>query len=185
MRNLKALLALLGLSALALACNPFKDPVQPSVIVTQTVTQTQNAPPPPAPSPSASPGAQQGEGPIVAIKVSFFAGSPGSGDKTMTVGEKGSITATPLNAQGIDPCEGVPNSECTIYSQTDIAWVDGLGASQSDPAAVIKTSEFAGEAYNRNVEAQNPGQATISAVFRGGVTVPPGSILITVEAAPQ
>lgn len=141
----------------------------------------QEAKPSPVPSASPSPGGVQGAGPIVSIKVTFSDGSPGAGDKTLVVGEQGVITASPLNAAGIDPCKGIPNSQCTLYGQADIEWKPGDGVSVTDCSSVVQAKDAGEEAYNLDLKACNAGSFEVFAVFRGGLAgVPNGSLKGTV-----
>lgn len=146
-----------------------------TTVITNTNTNTQGNPP--APSGSPSPGV--GQGVIRSIKVTFIDGSPGAGDKTLTVGEKGTITATPLDANGVDPCKGIPNSSCVAYTQADIAWSNGPGVT-ADCSGVVQASDAGEEAYNLDLKACNPGTFTVYAVFKGGLIT--GSLAGTVIA---
>lgn len=149
---------------------------------------TEVKPPTPAPTPSASPtpGGQQGQGPIVACKVNFFVGSPGAGNKTLVVGEKGAITMSPLNAQGQDPCEGIPNSQCTLYSQADAKWTGGTGVGGScsgTAGPVVASTAWSDETFNRNLEGCKAGDFEVTAVFRD--TIPCSLVGKVVPAGAQ
>lgn len=130
--------------------------------------------PAPAPSPSASPNSA---GPIVRLKITFFTDN-GNGDKTLVVGQKGTITATPLDANGVDPCKGVEN--CPVYGQSDIRWIvpaPGVAEDACDANAIIAASAVEEERFNQDLLACNSGTFTISAIFKESV---PGALTGTV-----
>jgi hypothetical protein len=174
--KLKAFLALAGLSVLALACvtkNENTNNNYPSQV-------TEVRPPSPAPSPSASPAPAggsvvPGSGPVVRLKITFFTEN-GNGDKTLKVGDKGTITATPFDANGIDPCRDIQN--CSAYGQGDIVWLGGPGvASDCTAGAIVSDTPVAEEKFNRDLKACAPGTYTINAVFKGSI---PGALTGTV-----
>lgn len=131
------------------------------------------AKPSPSPSASPSPGGQQGLGPIVGLKVNFLDGAPGAGDKVLKVGEKSTVTASPLNAAGQDPCKGITNEACTLYSQSDIAWVavsTGVTGDCAITGTVVAATDAGAEKYNRDVKACAEGAFTITAIFRSTIS---------------
>lgn len=193
MKSLKAFLALLGLSVLTLACNPFGGEGDINITNTNTNTNEQNPAPVPSPSASPSPGAGAAV-PIVALKITFFPDAPGSGNKILLVGEKSTITASPqardANGNLYDPCKGIDNSLCASYSQADIAWdetSEGVsGEACADPPGastpVVQATDAGEEAYNRDLRACKAGSFTVRATLKGTIE---GALVGSVEAAPQ
>lgn len=160
------LFAVCALVAFAAACNPFAPELPPQVIVNNNSTLTNNniiGTPLPTGSPSpAAPGA--GDKVITSLKCTE---SGGDGERQFSVGEKLTLTCTPFNAAGKDPCTGIDLATCGAYTAADIAWEALEGVSQ-DASGVVQALNSWSNGYNYDFKALKAGTFKVRGKFKGG-----------------
>lgn len=152
---------------LALSTQGCDEPLPTATTITINTNNTINGTPLPNATPSPSPVAPgAADKVIVGLTVTEIGGD---GQRTFPVGESASLTATPRNRDGLDPCVGFPSlSACGAYTEADIRWFAGTGVVTDCTSATGVVCDLgpSGTNYNRRFRALRVGSFTYSAQFR-------------------
>lgn len=163
-------IAVVIVAALALsACGLFQ-PNEPTpapevnVNVTQTVIVGTPLPDNPQASPSPAPPTGDDKK-IVRITVTE---SGGDGSRTYAVGERFTLTLTPRNVKGEDPCEVFETLEaCGAYADGDASW-EGLDGVESDESGIVQAlGVWSTNRYNYDFKAVKAGTFKVKGIFQG------------------
>lgn len=169
MSRFSRFLLLVAITLPLLACDEPPPTAPNQVIVTQQQIVNLGQP---LPNATPSPGPVSVDKTIVSIKITEIGGD---GQKLFAVDERFSLTMTPLNSAGKDPCAGFPDLEaCGAYTELDPQWYLGAGGTADCASATAIVCDLGpGETnYNRNFRTLRRGSFTVNGTFR---SVPPAS----------